>query len=353
MSDNVIATLLREMERAFDPLIRAADSEYARNELFEIVGWDAAIVVNGAVETTIVSIGEIVETVVDLADGNLDDFGQLLDAIQSVGELIEAIDTLGDAIDSGAIAALIDPLVVGEMAEDLLAHLVSMYLIRYYPWAYLGSVGLSLIDPQAPPRPALVLPDGQVVRRAVRRRALRFDNLPRLFEDPVGHLKQFHFNGTVNAAGAIYFSDRVLDEAAHVLALHGFDASYGFPTVLAAALGLDPQDPFVDRVLSLGYRFPTLELGSGTSAEAALALTTGVVGNDEPAGRRSSSCRRARSTWPTSSTTGRSASAWPAGQAGSRSARTASRRRRALAPRPGASSCGWRRVARPRRSLRS
>ena len=226
MSDNVLAAVLRELERAFEPLISAADSSYGREKLLGDLGWDAAIVLTGDLETAIRSIGPIVKTVTDLADGNLDDFGQLLDAVQAIGNLINALDSLGQAVDSGALAAVIQPQVMGELAEDLLALLVATYLVHYHPWIYLGGIAVTLVDPAAPPRAEIVLADGMVVRRAVERRALRFDHIPKLFEDPVAHLKQFHFNGAVDAAGAKYFSDRVLAEVAQVLALHDFDATY-------------------------------------------------------------------------------------------------------------------------------
>jgi hypothetical protein len=278
-TDPVIKAILVEMERVFDPVIRAGQSGYQRRRLLAELGWEGAVVLDGAMESAIRDVGELADTVVQLANGNLDDFGQLLDAIQAVGDLINAIETISEAAENGTLAALSDPQSVAELAEDLFAHLLCTYLIRFHPWAYLASIALTLIDPAATPRTRLALPGGQVVREPVRRFAIVPANIPKLFEDPVDHLTQFHFNGRVDAAGSKAFGDRFLAEVASVLALHGYDARYGFPTELAQQLAIDPGDDFLERMLALGMRFSAT---SGSTAVAAeLDVSAGVLGDDE------------------------------------------------------------------------
>ncbi|MGE3618840.1 MAG: DUF6603 domain-containing protein [Acidimicrobiia bacterium] len=284
MSDaatNVLKALIGELEAFFEPLTTAMQSRHGRARMFATMGWDGGVLVDGAVEDAVEALQQILETVMDLADGELSDLGVLLDAIEAIGDLITAIDTLGRAAANGTLAALLDPTVLGELAEDLLAYLACTYLARRYPVAYIGAVLLTLVDPAAPERSRLALPSGQVVRRPVKRQALRFDHIPKLFEDPVGHLKAFHFNGAVDAAGVTYFSDRVLDEIAQVLMDHGIEASYGFPTELATALGVDPGTPFVERLLSLLFRFPATDVGAGVEVGGELAISSGLLGSDE------------------------------------------------------------------------
>src|SRR3954452_24638017 len=179
-----LAAALAELERAAEPLRDSIRSDDGRARLFDTLGWSGAAIVDGAVEQAISAIVVEVDTVVELASGNLDDFGKILDAIQSIGTLVTALDQLGTAANKGTLAALAQPQLIGELAEDVLSFLVARYLRVHHPWLYLISLALTVIDNDAPQRTALELPNHVEIRRPAPRYQLRFDNVPKLIQDP-------------------------------------------------------------------------------------------------------------------------------------------------------------------------
>lgn len=276
--------VIEELEHVFDPIRHAVESRWGQRLLLDELGWNSALLLDDDVRSALTDIVALVQSVITSVETEFEDFGAVLDALQSIGSLVKSAQRIGIAAQSGQLAPIMDATAIGELASDLVALITARYLRGYHPWLYLILVALTLVEIEVPGRPQLALADGRVVRQTTPRFALRPENLPKLFANPMEHLRATHFGGPLTRTSVTAFSNRVFAHLAATLGAIGYDAVYGFPRADAVAMGVDPHDDeFVGRILGLGFTFPPLGSPDG-QLHSALEVGVALLGGDEPSG---------------------------------------------------------------------
>ncbi|MEH1163951.1 DUF6603 domain-containing protein [Micromonospora sp. CPCC 205539] len=280
--DGIVDTLLEIVA----PLAEATRDDAAFGWFLADIGWTAHTI---DLDDVAAAVQALLDTVESLGAGlSFDDLPALVESLASLGETVVAVADFATALGQAAGDPAASAEVIGELAADVLQHLVLTWIATRSAPTYGALALLGIIDRRVATAVATAGPDPLLQRAAVERPVLAPEAFAALLSDPVGHLRTrlgIIELASVEAAElllrTLFTPIRELVVAAGGTASLGSDAvpaAAGDPVLRRAAMlvplpiGGDDQDvrPWVSLLLELvpsGAVSPAGDAGPGLSVE--------------------------------------------------------------------------------------
>ncbi|MFD2767183.1 DUF6603 domain-containing protein [Micromonospora eburnea] len=258
---NALAVLWGEVLTIVEPLLGAVDP-WRRARLMRALGWDLVALTGDDAAAIQGWLGEI-EPAMDALRAALTrsgSLGGLVEAGGAAGKAFEAVAALPPGIGSGPGTA--DGL-AGELSDDLIDHLILVYLRRRAPWLLPLLTLLGLVTPAAEQDPSPALPAGDNPVRLPRRRdEVHLDRLADLVTAPGAHFAELYAPlGWDTPAGVEVMAARVLPRLAGLLRALGVEATHGVRPGVGPDLG-DAGRRLADGLLRVRFSGPGKPTGA-------------------------------------------------------------------------------------------
>jgi hypothetical protein len=262
-------TLVTELAELLQPIIDGIGDPSWFEVLFVELGATSGDAGETALVTALVAIGNLKQQVESLATNPVPSFAGINNLLQSVKSVFDAVRALS-AVKGPAINIL------GNLGEDFGDLLFGLYLSQYHPLLYATFALLAIIDYPDPDNPsAPAVGANGAARGATVLPRFHFENLPKLFTDPVGFLHAEYINNLQTIEDANAVADKLFGRVANVLKVLDVPHAYGVNPGIAGQLG--DAGPLVDH--SLVIYCQTVDHGAAADAGVILSISPAITGD--------------------------------------------------------------------------
>jgi hypothetical protein len=236
MSRELQALLIDELDRLLDPLVRAANYEFQRPRLFEILGWHLDLIPGLPVadlNQVLAGVGIAYDRLRQMAPPR--SLVELQQTVQAIGAVFAAARLLSALFDRPGQSR---PPQFDQIAREIVAFLTARSLFVYHPTAYaIGELLTIITQPPRATRPPVVDPaSGSVIRSSPTYPMLAFDRFGDIVARPLALLTNEYMpaGGLADDATAISVANKLFPRLWVLFESLGLRAAYG-----AAPAGVD------------------------------------------------------------------------------------------------------------------